>query len=71
MEAGKHFNRGDEGVISLGPLELLNQHVFDQAEDEFPSLALRRFECYVVAALGLVYRLLSGVERCLLIVVDR
>ena len=69
LDVGKHLNRGDKGVIFLGPIELPNPLVLYHTEDEFTSLALRGFKCRVIAVPVLVYHLLSGADRCLLIVV--
>ena len=62
LEVGDHLPRGDEGVIYLGLLDIPYPRVFDHAKDEFPSLALHCFEGYIIAAPGLVDRLLSGVD---------
>ena len=62
LEVGDHFPCGDEGVIYLGLLDIPYPRVFDHAKDEFPSLALHCFEGYIIAAPGLVDRLLSGVD---------
>ena len=71
LEGGEHFPNGDEGVIHIGPLELTYPHIFCHAEYEFTSLVLRCFECRVVADLVFLYRLLAGVDWCLLIVIDQ
>ena len=71
LDVGNNLSCSDEGVIHLGPLEISDPRIFYHAEDKFISLALRGFKGHVVAALGLVYRPLSGVDRCLFIVLDR
>ena len=69
LEVGAHLPRGDEGVIRLGPIEILDPCALYHSEYEFPSLTLRGFEGRIIAVPGLVYRLLLGAYRCLLIVV--
>ena len=68
---GKHFPHSNEGIIRLGPLDLSDPRVFYHDEDKFPIPALRGFKCHVVAAPGLVYRLLLGADLCLLIVINQ
>ena len=69
LEVDKNLTRSEKGVICLGPIELPDPYVFYHAKDKFTSPALRGFEGCVIAASGLVYRLLSGAERRLLIAV--
>ena len=71
LEVGRQLPRGDEGILIIGPLDLLDPRVFNHAEDELPSFTIRGFGCRVVSAQGLVCLILSGVDRCLLIVFDK